>query len=264
MRTRRHIRWLPLFRTTVIVVLAMGASLHVMSFTDFIAYSSMALIAVGVYLEIEGNKPYKRGIGHVLTGISTAGLVYSGLVISGWLSDTSRAKPTVADNQWNYLGIIIAVCLLITLAIQLVMIAHFFRIKGRIIHFFAPAPVVKSTDTTSGLVTSIRPEVIIAEIRSRPPFERAIAAKKYEGITVEWSGRFYDLNMVGPEHAKLHIFCESKIDNWDPMITVLASLIEYPAIKILIPEAPIRMQGRIKSIAVPGAIELEDTKLFFD
>jgi hypothetical protein len=236
-----------------------------MSFTDFIAYSSMALIAVGVYLEVEGEAPYKKRIGHALTGVSIAGLVYCGLVYSGWLSATSHVQVTAAARRPNYLGIFAATCLLVALAIQLVMIERVFKFKGRLIRFFSPAYVVKSTDTTSGLVvTQISPDAIRAEVKSRPPFERTIAAKKYEGIAVEWSGKFYDLFMVREERARLHIVIRSTIETWDAMIVVEVSLSEYPAVKILTPGTRIRMQGRIKTVTVgmPEYIELEDAKLF--
>jgi hypothetical protein len=85
MRTRRYIRSLPLpFLGTIIVALAAAMERwRLMSFSDFIGYSSMALVAVGVYLEVDGKEQYQRRIGHFLTIISIAGLFYSGWKSSG-------------------------------------------------------------------------------------------------------------------------------------------------------------------------------------
>jgi hypothetical protein len=104
MQARRHIRSLLLpFGGTITVALAAATRWYVMSFTDFIAYSSMALIAVGVYLEIEGKEPYKKFIGHFLTLISITGLAYSGGKIAG----ESFAGLTVSLGPVQFAGFLL-------------------------------------------------------------------------------------------------------------------------------------------------------------
>lgn len=203
--------------------------------------------------------PNKRWAGVVMgiTGLCFLGYAFGWFPFVGFFDHAPKQ-----GGRRDYLSIIFLACLLIAFAIQLFMLVQMF--KGRVTRFFAPALVVKSTDTTSGLTIGISPDAIRAEVKSRPPFERTIAAKKYEGIAVEWSGKFYDLFMVGSERVRLHIFVNSTTGAWDAMIMVEVSLSEYPTIKILTPGTRIRMQGRIKTVTVgmPEYIELEDAKLF--
>lgn len=64
-----------------------------MSFTDFIAISSLTLLAIGVSLEAE-EKLYRKNIGHLLTVSSIIGVIYSGWKIAGEPLNRVSLGPT--------------------------------------------------------------------------------------------------------------------------------------------------------------------------
>lgn len=67
----------------------------------------MALIAIGVYLEVEGEEPYKKRIGHFLTVVSAVGFIYSGWKIVGEPVFTRR-QIEVALSSLGVLIVLVA------------------------------------------------------------------------------------------------------------------------------------------------------------
>jgi hypothetical protein len=109
-------------------------------------------------------------------------------------------------------------------------------------------------------VTFLDPANIFAEIEAHPPLMRAEAANTYVGKDIDWLLTFFSGHELGIGRARLTFRIASQGIG---MVVGAVSLSDYPWLKSLHADEPVRVRGRIRKIDTMS-IELEISELLLD
>ena len=105
----------------------------------------------------------------------------------------------------------------------------------------------------------MEPSQIFAEFDAQPPLMRAEFIERYIGMEVDWAGTLADAREQKPD--QVHVVCWPEPDG-KRLIVGDVSLSEYPHLRQLRVDDPVRMRGRIRKVDVIS-IELEIQDLVF-
>ena len=100
---------------------------------------------------------------------------------------------------------------------------------------------------------------IFAEFKAQPPLMRSQAMEKYLGAEVDWPATLADAREQKP--GQVHVVCWPEPDG-QGLIVGDVSLSNYPHLRQLRVDDPVRMRGRIRKIDTI-TIELEIQDLVF-
>jgi hypothetical protein len=157
------------------------------------------------------------------------------------------------NKEWLFSGVGIVV------VVSIFQLARYLRRrKSRVLSAQEQAGTPEITKEIG--VSGLSPHAIIKKIDKAPVLQKADVTKNYIGLCVAWEGKLSGAENTGEDLVHLHIRVPWRYKEYSVFLDVHPS--QYPGLRLLKEEHPVRISGRIAEIR--RWIQLEDAHIEYD